>query len=326
MAKARSIKGIDCKGSALAGIRLVLNERFAEMCLLREEVLNWDEPEGVHSMRVASRRLRGALRDFRPYLNGRKINSTVKKIRSLADALGEVRDQDVAILALENLSAQTVAEVSTALQKVVVDRKAISGSARDLLQQSLLDEHLKQLESDFRAALEAATDGDESSQGTEEARSYIGVARLVINERLNELEKLSNSLYTPLDSRALHAMRIAVKRLRYAIELFHDCFGKKILRFSKTAARMQDSLGNLHDCDVWIEGFGQLIHDSKERQESEYALSYIWLFKHFMKLRNRHFQKAFGQWRSWETKGVSNKLREALKSAKSRRVVKSDIT
>jgi CHAD domain-containing protein len=326
MAKARSIKGIDCKGSALAGIRLVLNERFAEMYALQEEVMNWEDPEGVHSMRVASRRLRGALRDFRPFLNGRKINSTVKKIRSLADALGEVRDQDVAILALENLSSQTTPEVSTALQKVVVDRQTILGSARDQLKESLLEEHLRQLESEFRAAVEAATDGDERSQGTEEARSFIGVARLVINERLSELEKLSNSLYTPLDSDSLHAMRIAVKRLRYAIELFHDCFGKKVLRFSRTAARLQDALGNLHDCDVWIEGFGQLIRDSKERQESEYALSYLWLFKHFMKLRSRHFQKAFAQWRNWETKGLSNKLRETLKTAKSKRVVQSETT
>lgn len=326
MAKARPIKGIDCKGSALAGIRLVLTERFAEMIALKEEVLNWEDPEGVHSMRVASRRLRGALRDFRPYVNDRKLNSTVKRIRSIADALGEVRDQDVAILALENLSSQTTAEVSTALQKVVVDRKAILGSARDELKKSLLDEELKQLESAFSTAVAGSTAGNEDSLGTEQARTYIGIARLVINDRLNEVEKLSNSLYTPLDSTSLHEMRIAIKRLRYAIELFHDCFGKKIMRFARAATRLQDSLGNLHDCDVWVEAFGQLVRDSKERQESEYALSYTWLFKHFMKLRSRAYQKAFAQWRSWEAKGISNKLRETLKSAKSKRVVESKTT
>jgi CHAD domain-containing protein len=82
MAKARTIKGIKCNGPALEGIRLVLTERFAEMCELRQEVLDSKDPEGVHSMRVASRRLRGALRDFRPYVSNRKLNSTVKKIRN----------------------------------------------------------------------------------------------------------------------------------------------------------------------------------------------------------------------------------------------------
>jgi CHAD domain-containing protein len=326
MAKARHIKGIDCKGSALAGIRLVLTERFAEMCALREEVQNWDDPEGVHSMRVASRRLRGALRDFRPYVNPRKLNSTVKRIKSLADTLGEVRDEDVAILALDNLSKQTSAEVSTALAKVVNDRKTKLASARDDLTKSLIEDELKQLASDFHDAVDLATKDDESSNGTEQTRTYIGVARLIINDRLNELEELSQSLYTPLDSKALHEMRIAVKRLRYAIELFHDCFGKKILRFAKAAARLQDSLGNLHDCDVWIEGFGKLIRDSKERQEAEYALSYSWLFKHFMKMRNRHFQKAYAQWRSWEAKGTSNKLRATLNPAKSTRKFKTQTT
>jgi len=323
MAKARPVKGIDCNGPALDGIQRVLIQRFAEMCALRTEAFNWNDPEGVHSMRVASRRLRGALRDFRPYLGNRKLNATVKHIRSIADSLGEVRDQDVAILALENLASQTSPDVSIALRKVLVDRRAVLGSARINLESNLLEAVVEQLESEFRQAVATATTTNETLSGASE-RSYIGVGRLVINDRLIELEKLSESFYTPLDSRALHEMRIGVKRLRYAIELFHDCFSPKIMRFAKAATRLQDSLGNLHDCDVWIENFGQLIHDSKTRQETEYAVSFAWLFKHFMNKRNRHFQKAFGQWRSWEAKGLSSKLRESLKPARPRRKVKSD--
>ena len=38
------------------------------MCSLRNQALNWSDPEGVHDMRVSSRRLRGALHDFRDRL------------------------------------------------------------------------------------------------------------------------------------------------------------------------------------------------------------------------------------------------------------------
>ena len=57
-------------------------------------------------MRVASRRLRSALRDFLPYLRKRGLSSVQKRLRNIADALGEVRDHDVAIMALEELEKE----------------------------------------------------------------------------------------------------------------------------------------------------------------------------------------------------------------------------
>ena len=75
MAKPGQIAGIDCDASAAGGIRLVLMFRLEEMCALRDEALDYGNPEGVHDMRVASRRLRSALRDFMPYLSKRQITS-----------------------------------------------------------------------------------------------------------------------------------------------------------------------------------------------------------------------------------------------------------
>ncbi|HEX5966530.1 MAG TPA: CHAD domain-containing protein, partial [Pyrinomonadaceae bacterium] len=92
MAKAKRIKGIDCKDAAPAGIRLVLQTRFEEMYGFRQAALDWSDPEGVHSMRVASRRLRSAMRDFMPYLRQRGLTPVLKQTKSIAAALGEVRD------------------------------------------------------------------------------------------------------------------------------------------------------------------------------------------------------------------------------------------
>jgi len=113
MARARKIKGIDCNGATGDGIRLVLDGRFSEMSKFRDAALNWNDPEGVHSMRVASRRLRSASRDFMPFLRQRGLTPVLKQTKSIAAALGEVRDQDVAIIALEKIQKQSPDAVRT---------------------------------------------------------------------------------------------------------------------------------------------------------------------------------------------------------------------
>src|SRR5437773_8697758 len=98
MAKARNIPKINCEDAAAEAIRVVLIIRLEEMCALRDHALDWSNPEGVHDMRVSSRRLRSALHDFAPYLHKRRLQVALKQIRDVADALGTVRDQDVAII------------------------------------------------------------------------------------------------------------------------------------------------------------------------------------------------------------------------------------
>src|SRR5690349_15750591 len=115
MAKARRIRGVDCNGAATIGIREALIQRFDEMCTFRGQALDWMDSEGVHSMRVASRRLRSALRSFLPYLNEGAVAPVVKQIKTIADTLGEVRDQDVAIDALEDLSKEAPKRFSNTL-------------------------------------------------------------------------------------------------------------------------------------------------------------------------------------------------------------------
>src|SRR5829696_8612819 len=101
MAKAKRIRGLRSDMPATAGIRLVLISRLGEMQGWRDAALDWTDPEGVHSMRVASRRLRSILRDVTPYVHKRRLSGATKQLKKIAGALGEVRDHDVALIALE---------------------------------------------------------------------------------------------------------------------------------------------------------------------------------------------------------------------------------
>src|SRR4029079_1418428 len=193
MAKAKRMKGINCKSVASAGIRLVLLTRFEELCSFQTTALDWTDPEGVHSMRVASRRLRSALRDFMPYLRKRPLALVLKQLRSIADALGEVRDQDVAIAALEVMVSKAPGEFSSGLKQFIETRKHLREQARDELRAILVGSELTELESEFIAGVDEAT----ATRAGSPAITFQTMSRLIILDRLKEFETLSNGLLNP---------------------------------------------------------------------------------------------------------------------------------
>lgn len=314
MAKRVQTKEIDCGGSSAIGIKTALSKLFDDMDDLRQAALKWKDPEGVHDMRVASRRLRSAISDFMPYVHKRELTDTIKQIKSIADALGEVRDQDVAIPALEKLASEWPSKADKTLEALIDTRKEARKVARQELKDAIVKAKLKEVRSDFDAAVTGATAPRQSSRkSSKSSPSYLEMAKAIIQDRLSDLEELSDSFYRPLQIDELHEMRIAAKRLRYAIELFQECLDPSVLKFAKAASQLQSSLGRVHDCDMWIESFGKEIVSSKKSSQPEQSATFVWLFNHFMELRHKHFHEAFSRWNEWATEDLSEKLKEALK-------------
>jgi CHAD domain-containing protein len=314
MAKAKHIAGIECDTNAVEAIRTVLIARLAEMCALRDRALDWTDPEGVHDMRVSSRRLRGALSDFAPYLRKRILSDILKEIKTLADALGEVRDQDVAIIGLQKLAAGAPAEASATIDHFIRGRDPIRRKARSDLRRCLNKRELKRMQSEFEQALESAiTKGPSRKRSANRNPSYIKVARPIVRQRLKELEALSDSFYHPLKIKPLHRMRIAAKHLRYALELFEQCLGPTMTSFAKKAAGLQSSLGELHDADIWMDTFGEQLERAKRESSKDRIAGSLWLLSHFVRLHSKHLRKALAQWEDWEANDLSTQLKEFLK-------------
>lgn len=342
MAKAKEIEGLDYGAGAGDGIRLILRARFEEMRSFRDAALDWSDIEGVHDMRVASRRLRSALRDFMPYLRERKFRRSNRALKNLADALGAVRDQDVAIMALEELALSAPSEVSAGIEQFADKRRLKRDSARSRLEQAVTDEALAKLEKEFNSALEDGlkvsrrrrTGGDKRKPA--DRLSCRDAGREVIAQRFRELQHLSASLYRPHKVRPLHEMRIAAKRLRYAIELFAPCWNEPLASSAKEIAKMQTSLGELHDCDEWIAEIGKLLQET-EREASGVApadekrgrissnvdtgsaqaqarnrSAAIWLLDYFIKERTQHFRDALARWHEWEATDFHARLNALL--------------
>ena len=314
MAKAKQIR-LKCNGPAPAGIKLVLVTRFDELVGWRDIALDWTDPEGVHSMRVASRRLRSALRDFMPYVRKRRLASVLKRLKSLADALGTVRDQDVAILALEEIQKKAPRESSVALKEFIEARSQLRDEARKELEAVIANEQLAELQSTFVGRIDEAIASSERKNKQPRAEpqlTFAEMSREILLARLKEFEKLSNALFRPLDGGPLHDMRIAVKRLRYAIELFQRCWGRSMSTHAKRAARIQTALGDIHDCDVWIASVGKQIIRARKQNEDHRVKGLIALLNHLNKLRTKHLRRALSRWSEWEAHDTSGKIRATL--------------
>jgi hypothetical protein len=76
--------------------------------------------------------------------------------------------------------------------------------------------------------------------------------RKIVEVRSGELRSFSPAVLDPRNVEALHDMRIAAKRLRYVLELHAPVFGAPAEQAAKRAKKLQDLLGEIHDCDVTI--------------------------------------------------------------------------
>jgi hypothetical protein len=105
-------------------------------------------------------------------------------------------------------------------------------------------------------------------KGLDPSGSLAAGARRIVETRLEELY----SFDPHGDSRTLHDMRIAAKRLRYVLELMAPCLGRAAAKGAREAKELQTLLGDLHDSDVMIELIAQ--HTSRlRREDAEAALA-----------------------------------------------------
>jgi CHAD domain-containing protein len=108
VAKAEDIDVVPSEPYRRAGARIV-RVRAGELFEHADGVLDTTDIERVHAMRVASRRLRAVLEIFAPCFPAAEFKGVLRDVKQLADALGERRDPDVHIAALQEFSKSLVA-------------------------------------------------------------------------------------------------------------------------------------------------------------------------------------------------------------------------
>lgn len=200
-----------------------------------------DDPEYIHQMRVATRRLRACLRLFAPVLPTDYAADLLPQLREMMDRLGKARDLDVL---LAEICAPVIAALPaeprlSALAGVITDDRY---AARRSTVRHLESREFGQLMIRL-AALLHAPELDEALVAEFFAAFAAGRTKR-LQRRVRELASQAR-----LDDPAsLHALRIGIKRLRYALEFFATLArGKRQHRLATWLAGIQGTLGELND-------------------------------------------------------------------------------
>jgi CHAD domain-containing protein len=136
VAKAADIDVDPFEPYALAAARIV-RTRADELFEYAENVLDTSDIERVHDMRVASRRLRAVLEIFEPCFPQGDFKTVLRDVKALADALGERRDPDVHIDAMEELEKDFQAAHRPGLEALVGRLRNRQAAGNDTLATAL---------------------------------------------------------------------------------------------------------------------------------------------------------------------------------------------
>jgi CHAD domain-containing protein len=119
--------------------------RAAEVFDRAEGVLDLDDVEPVHDMRVATRRLRAALEVFEACFPRKRHGKALKRVKGLADSLGERRDRDVAIAFLEEVENGVAEDDRAAFTAAIEQLREEQRAANEALAPVVAPKRLKKL-------------------------------------------------------------------------------------------------------------------------------------------------------------------------------------
>jgi CHAD domain-containing protein len=200
------------------------------------------DPEELHQMRVATRRLRAFLRAARPLLDQEWAESLRSEVGWLGSVLGPVRDLDVLLEHLHSDASGLEPKERRALRRIFRRLELERAEAHTAMLAALQSERylalLDRLEEAARAPVLAA--------GAEEVSSLQDIAA----HEYRRLRKAVRALDDEPADADLHEIRIHGKRARYAAEMAEPVVGKPATRFVREAKAFQDVLGEHQDAVV----------------------------------------------------------------------------
>jgi CHAD domain-containing protein len=205
------------------------------------------ESEGLHQMRVATRRLRAVLRAAQPVLVPDWATALHSELTWLSELLGQGRDLDVQIAYFNGEAVGLDARDRKPLAQFVAQLR----SQRERVQQVLLSELRSARYLELIRRLQVAV------QEPSVVESPVTLRELAKQE-FKKLRKAIRRLGASPSPAKLHAVRIKTKRARYAAELAVWSVGRPASRFMKRAEAVQDLLGSHQDAlqaEVYIRAF-----------------------------------------------------------------------
>jgi CHAD domain-containing protein len=271
---------------------------------LRDEL---PTPESVHQMRIATRRLRIALRMFRHMLPKDAGERIQKDLRWFARALGEVRDLDVYTDNFRAYQQAIPPDQQQDLGGYELHLRRARAEARNKLGALFTDERYAKLIVSFGEFL----DGAPSAAALRRWRSFrvSDGFKKYLRKSAKRVRQLGRKIGSDARPKKLHRLRIRAKRLRYELEFFVEVL-PALQRVAKATKALQDMLGEHQDACTATERLedyaAALQAQAGEGQPAPAALEHLLAIQ---RRKAEEARKAFTtEWRKFEKTIARTKL------------------
>ncbi len=235
---------------AIAGhLATLVQKRLKRLVDARHFEAAADRVDAVHDLRVASRRLRAIVEVFEPILSPQS-NEARKNLRAITRAARPVRDLHVQLNYLRDCYSQTTSD----LERVVLEELMARTAERTKREEQRLRKRLKKLDwNKVKRTLSVAT-GEAITQLPSTEQAVFSLTWQLIEPLTRLTMDCVQPTQTEQQPLALHELRIMVKKLRYALEIFEPVFGPTFTSLYEPVESLQESLGLHHDIYV-LEGY-----------------------------------------------------------------------
>jgi CHAD domain-containing protein len=191
---------------------------------------------------------------FRDCWKRKRVKGWKNEVRSLARGLSDARDYDVQIEFLtRSLAAisddRLVPGIARLLSHAEQQRQWSQPQALRAVDRLAHSGALKQMQAAARRLLHAASETEDVIAATSPASRRRAAKE--VGKRLKKLLGEAGGLADAEGYARHHAMRIAAKRLRYALELVRPRQSPEMDAVIESVKKLQTLLGEVHDCDVW---------------------------------------------------------------------------
>lgn len=261
------------EGYCLFGAKALLN-RVQNVAKEIDGVRKAEDIECIHDMRVATRRMRSALALFNKCLPEKSAKKWNKTMRRVTRALGTARDTDVQMDFLQNfVDNLTESRYRPGIQRLLLRLRQHRDAAQKKVMDAMDELELSGVLDEMGGTLRRMRVRARMNFVDEGSPHVYQQAYLTISLRLEDMLAYEIYVNQPDRIEELHAMRIAAKRLRYTMEVFGPLYKSDFKQLLKSVKKIQTILGDIHDCDVWIDYLPKFLEEEKARTIEYYGHS-----------------------------------------------------
>ncbi|MFB9405049.1 CYTH and CHAD domain-containing protein [Pseudarthrobacter polychromogenes] len=260
------------KAPAAAVVTVYVAAQIHEI-LAQDPGVRLEEPESVHNMRSAVRRIRSALAAYRKLYSARPVRHMRDELKWLGQVLGGPRDAEVLLDRLRGHLGELPPSHGVAAASDRVERK-VGGAFDDgyrHLQEALRSDRYFRLLDDLEAFRDAPPVRSEAvARGRRESAKAVDKSA----RRLRRSHKAATRARRGTDhENALHQVRKDAKRLRHVAETAALVRGKRARKVAKAAQRQQKILGDFHDAVIARDLLGAIGSDTEMAAPEAAALT-----------------------------------------------------